>query len=631
VTTVHRHTGSSRPAFGGTSVVDALLVYAEPLAVGAHAVVVGDAESVVAERLLDLGARSVLVFDADPARAANAARNAPRGVTIRPLVDEFDVRDGAFDLAVVPDMAELNDPRAAIARLRRAVAKGGATIALGRAKLPAEGGPTAGAAMAGGLAEGGPTAGVAMAGAESEPFPAALGPATLEYAELYDLFATQFDEVSLVGVVPFQGVVFAELGVEDEAQSVSVDTRLAPPPAPSVFVIVGGERADRARPALDPYAIVQVEEALAVAFAAGAAPELESDLAAAQLKSDLVSAQLEEARGRLVAADTRTAEVATRLDRAIAERDGALTRGMELEAVLSAAQQTIGALERRLLETERAVIDRDDRLAMLSAEVDLRRGAESADPEMIARLERAESALANALAELAVHEENTTTRVDIAVPEIAEIATRAQRAETALALSMNDLAQMAEAHSVETAAYEAQLRERARLISGLEKEVIRREHLVKELVASLEEAREAGTNGVVFQTAEPLSVNPQRASLERAGLDRQDAEIRQLRGKLDEMAAEVARREGELVARAWRITELENEREQSRSEASAQAEQADGGDLGRLQAELDALRQALAQEHEARVAAESGEELRHARSELARQAALLEQIRGRPS
>src|SRR6187402_3263928 len=89
------------------SLVDALLVYAEPLASGAHVVVIGDAETAVADGLLELGARAVHVFDPDPARAANAARFAPRGVTVRALVEDLDVRDGAFDLAVVPDIAEL--------------------------------------------------------------------------------------------------------------------------------------------------------------------------------------------------------------------------------------------------------------------------------------------------------------------------------------------------------------------------------------------------------------------------------------------------------------------------------------------------------------------------------------------
>jgi hypothetical protein len=42
--------------------------------------------------------------------------------------------------------------------------------------------------------------------------------------------------------------------------------------------------------------------------------------------------------------------------------------------------------------------------------------------------------------------------------------------------------------------------------------------------------------------------------------------------------------------------------------------------------ELDALRRALTQEHEARIRAESGEDLVRAREELARQSVLLEQL-----
>src|SRR5262249_2475494 len=151
------------------------------------------------------------------------------GVTIRPLVDDLDVRDGAFDLAVIPDLAELNDPRGTVARLRRAVAATGAVVAMGRAKVPDEG--------------------------EAEAFGASLGPAALEYAELYDLFAVQFEDVSLTGVVPFRGVVFAELGGEEDATpAVSVDTRLAPVEPPGIFVVVAGQEASRANgPALDPY------------------------------------------------------------------------------------------------------------------------------------------------------------------------------------------------------------------------------------------------------------------------------------------------------------------------------------------------------------------------------------------
>lgn len=60
-----------------------------------------------------------------------------------------------------------------------------------------------------------------------------------------------------------------------------------------------------------------------------------------------------------------------------------------------------------------------------------------------------------------------------------------------------------------------------------------------------------------------------------------------LRKKLDDLAMDVARREGELRAQAWRITELENAG--GGSGASARVTE--------LERELDALRQALKQEH----------------------------------
>jgi hypothetical protein len=176
----------------------------------------------------------------------------------------------------------------------------------------------------------------------------------------------------------------------------------------------------------------------------------------------------------------------------------------------------------------------------------------------------------------------------------------------------------------------------------MEKELGRREQLVRELVASLDEARDStsSSGGHVFEAAPAMpGVAPE--------------EVVRLRRKLDDLALQVARREGELVAQAWRITELENEKARlavslEREAAAAAAARAAPppppkarvlsapgqtpdleGELARTRDEIDALRQALTQEHAARIAAESGEELSRARAELARQAALLEQMKGR--
>lgn len=485
------------------SVVAALSVYLEPLASDARVLVVGDAEGELATRLEELGARSVHAFD-------------PSGRD-----RSLDVRDGAFDLAVVPDIGALDDVTGTLARLQRVVDGRGAVVAMGRARADAR------------------------ADGVIEAFPE-LAPASLGYAELYDLFAVRFEHVSMTGVVPFRGVVFAELGHEDADVGVSVDTRLADAPPPSVFVVV----ASREPCPLEPYAIVQVgSETLPRRDL-----EAEAAFAAMHLKAELLAAQLDEQRARLAAAEARSSDVGPRLERIVAERDAAVTRAAELETIVAATQEAMAALERRLLSAEQGMLERDDRIAALHAELD-------------AGLEGAADA-----------------------EEVAELVARAERAEAALALNVADLAHVAEAHALETATLEAQLRERAKVIGALEKELLRREQMVRELVTSLEEAGEPGTNGVVFAEPPPsLTAEPSP--------ELRDENAR-LKKKLDELAMEVARREGELRARAWRITELENARpkggvENGDGTRAAELER----ELARTREELDALRQALRQEH----------------------------------
>lgn len=544
------------------ALLDALLVYAEPLAENAYVLVIGDAESPVAERLLSLGARGVQLYDPDPARAANAARNASVGVIVRPLLGELDVRDGSFDVAIIPDLAELDDVRGVVARLERALAKAGAVVAMGRARIPDAG---------------------------DLPFGNELGPAALDYNELYDAFAGPFDEVTLAGVVPFTGVVFAELGGE-ETPAVSVDTRFGAGVAPTVFVVVASKQGPRA--ALDPYAIVEVVPA-ETDLPSEASLALETAFAAAQLKADLSASQLEDARERLIVNDVQRVETAARLERAGLERDGALTRAMELEAVLAATQQNLAILEQRLLIAEQGSLQRDDVVVEYAAppsepppEED--EGLDDVEiASLVARVEETEGALALAITELAAKTEA--------------------------------LAQLASVHGAEIAAYEAQLQDRARVVASLEKELARREQLVKELIASVE--MDGGAPPMVFETAPAIVLPPLPPAPSN------DAELAELRARLDVLAAEVARRDGELTARAWRIQELEARVRDARPVRTIR----DGGDpagaLARAHDEIDALRQALTQEHTARVLAESGEELATARAELGRQAALLDQVR----
>jgi hypothetical protein len=584
-----------------SALVAALGVYVEPLLASARVVVLGDATSGLAEALFEEGAHSVHVFDPDAARAARAAIEAPRGIAVRPLDGgDFDLRDAAFDLALVPDIARLADASATISRLRRVVDARGAVVALAKARAAED----------------------AAAGEAWDD----LAPSTFAYAELYDLFALSFEHVTMTGVLPFGGVVFAELGGEGDV-AVSVDTRLGEAQAPSVFVVVAG----REPTSLDPYAIVQTGQPESRGPAVSDASGDAAAFAAAQLRVQLLSVQLDEHRTRLMAAESRGGDAATRLARTLddqraenaalreelaraeslvarvsLERDAVGLRAAELETAIIQTQQRMVLLERRLASAAEGLLERDDAIASLNAELDARAAAEEDQPDV--RL--------------------VVPALDPALVE--EVLARAERAEAELAAHVTDLANVSEAHATDTEALEAQLQERARVIADLEQEVARRDGFVRELVTQLQDLRDG--LAPVLPPAMPS------ADVE---------ELARLRRKADELALEVARRESELVAEGWRAQEIEAQLRRSLpavlvepppitkpsappllaagpEHASAAARD---DEVLRLRDEIGALRQALTQEHAARVAAESGEALERARAELARQAVLLAQLR----
>ena len=632
------------------NVAHALCVYAEPLAARRRVVVVGDSSLGLDARLVALGARTVHVYDPDPARARAHAHTAARGVVVRELpAGELDVREGAFDLAIVPDLAAIEDRAGLLLRVRRLVGAEGAAIVAARSA------PAGEEASAGG------------------------GEAGLDYYEMYDLVALQFASVRMIGQVPFAGVALAELGESDEEPAVTVDTQLIDEnDAPEVYIALAAQRDVR----LEPYAIVQlpsgVESGGHPARTTDAPPgpgPAEADVARAVLRAELAEAQLEEQRAlvtrlsadaergsrrtseadleasllertnKLKEAETRAgnhyvraerlthevrrleeelqrqrnraARLAKELDdekkgRTRAEVDLGMVRKSPdlanarerialLEEALRAAEEAVGVLQQRAVEAEKIIALREAQIASLVRELDEVRIEASARAQQ---------------------------RID---PEaLAALAARAEAAEGRAAMLDAQLAEHSEAQGGNLAELERLLRDRAQAIAALEHELVRRERMVRELVGALEEIGGAeallGAGGAAHaagQAAASGALEEMRADLERARTDNGG-----LRAKLDALALEVARREGELQARTWRIAELEERVASLEARPPAAAERPAGGAGGgaSVQAELNALRQALTQEHETRVAVESGEELARARAELARQAVLLEQL-----
>ena len=623
----------------------ALGIYAEPLVHGRRVVVIGDSSDGLGALLLELGARTVHVFDPIADRATRSAASAARGVSVRAFpAGEFDVRDGAFDLALVPDLGEVGDAPALLSRLRRLVGSEGVAI----------------------LASRNPESPARADGSRASR--------ALDYYELYDMVALQFASVRMIGQMPFAGVALAELGEAEGAPLVSVDTQLVTvPDPPDVFVALAAQREVR----LDPYAIVQLPPSsesatLADADASDAAEDLAAArvaVAEAQLRAELLEAQLDEQRGlltKLASEEVRGAradELEASLEqnaeklRAFEARAGdehvrAERLGRDVEKLDEELQRQQGRVARLTRDLE------DEKKARTKAEHDLataRKGPElSATRERVSYLEEAlraaedvvnalqgraadlEAALAVALSgaeqvALLASELDAARRAaeagNEAATQLQAAIVRLGHAEQRTGTLEQEISRHGDAQGGELAELEEALRDRARAIKALERELLRRERMVQELVAALDEAH---------VDRSPLH-EPEQAPASPAVRNDLAAENAALRAKLDALALDAARREGDAQTSAWRIAELERALASAsiRIEAGPAtipppADSAQPGDLERQLAaardELHVLKQALAQEHDARRRSEGGEELARARTELQRQAVLIEQL-----
>jgi hypothetical protein len=536
----------------------ALCIYAESLAAGRRVVVIGDASLGLQERLVELGARTVHVYDPVAARAlALASTGAGRAVSVRALPEgDFDVRDGAFDLALVPDLGVLHEPAALLARLRRVVGVTGAVILAAKNRDVAE-----------------------------------AGTPSFDYYELYDLVSLQFASVRMVAQLPFVGVTLAELGEDEVEGGVAVDTQLAGASGPPDVFIAVAAQADVA-PDLARYTIVQLP-APTEPPPPPSVPEASVDvdpsaLIEAVLRANVLASQVEQLRAERSDVSATVEELRRTLDALAVERDRAerLSRDLDQarrvgERMAAEPAARIAALEDGIRLAEQTIVALRDRLG---ATEEALREASSENEVLRAQAEKLQRQLTSAVA---------APRATVATVDRGALA----RLEAELVMH----ARAQEAHEEELFAMEQKLRDRGEAITELEHEVRRREGIVRELLAAVEQG-----------SAPPASEGDEDVNAENV----------ELRRKLDVLATTAARQKSELEAYRWRVAELERppetKAEPPRVEQAAPRSSAD--------AELDALRQALAQEHEARLRAENGEALRQARADLEKQAVLLQQI-----
>ena len=318
----------------------ALVVLAEALVAERRVVVVGDSSLGLNELLADLGARLVHVYDPDGERAASQAAPGARGTVVRALPEgDFDVRDGAFDLAIVPDVGAVEDAAALLARLRRVVGASGAVLC-------------------------------ASPNREGD---------ALDYYALYDLVALQFSNVRMIAAMPFAGVTMAELGQDEVEAAVRVDTQLAGDrPSPSAYVAL----ASQSDVAVDAYAVIELpgdeEEpaAKSIDHAALAQARLRADVLQSQVQelAETRSARAraeEEARRALEALEIERQRV-LRLERDLDEIASARAKAPEpaapkndLAEQLAEAQIRAAALEEGVELAEKTIVSQRDRIAEL--------------------------------------------------------------------------------------------------------------------------------------------------------------------------------------------------------------------------------------------------------------------------
>jgi SAM-dependent methyltransferase len=220
-------------------------------------------------------------------------------------------------------------------------------------------------------------------------------------------------------------------------------------------------------------------------------------------------------------------------------------------------------------------------------------------------LEREVMSRGRALAELSSEFEEVRAAAEAgaaAVVQIEELARRADRAERALLRFEPELARLNDAHAAELQRFEAALRERAAAVRVLEAEIVRRDRMVQELVSALEEHVTAAPG----PAHTPVHA-PAHAVVEREPSDEALEENTRLRERLDAMAMDLARREGEAQASAWKIEELERRLAAAATPRSTPISGvADrSAELSAALDQIDALRRALTQEHEQRIRAEA--------------------------
>jgi SAM-dependent methyltransferase len=577
-----------------------LAAYVEPLVRGRRVAVFGDATAGLAERVAERGARLVHAWDPNPARAAEALARSPGGRVSHGVLDQdLGVRDGAFDLVLVPDLSLFENAGDLVRRARRMLGPSGVFVLsspnpeVERRLVPA---------------------------AESD----AEAAAPLGYYDLYDVVSLQFSTVRMAGQAPFVGYTVADFAPDGEPE-VSVDTSLLEASEePEWFVAIASERPVD----LDQFAVIEIpfediEQPPAtprqLVAGGGAVDRAALDEARARVAS--LTDELQQLRDRhgeeLRVLEVRGHSAATLSSRVVeleGELDARTARVRDLESRAGDAHVRAERLAHELRELEEELARQRDRATRLTKQLDDEKKARTkadvdlgmirAKPELAGAKDRLEAVTAELdaararITELERDREHTNTARSASMVSpthelrIAELEREAdqnretlslltaQRDDAAarvheleLALDETDRArleltariadhareledrerQAVDAEQADIANLEVALQARGHKVAELERQLREAERLGRELVEELEAAREVAVvdDAAWFEPAQPAGAAP--ATIFEAAT----AEPSGLRDRLDSLAGRAAECEANLQASAWRIAELE--------------------------------------------------------------------------
>ncbi len=488
------------------SPTSALVAHAERVASGSRILVIGNADNVLPQHLLQRGARLVQVLDPDARRVAHAAaHNSERRISYAKLTDSS-LRDASFDCAIVEDLAQSTDPGHLLSGVRRSIGQRGLAF-------------------------------ICCASNETTSGLLGVSPSQLSYGEIDELTAEVFDDTMLLGQAPFVGYAVVSLSLEDPPEPCLDNEFLGgEAEAADLLIFVCGSEEALAEVDFEDMTIVQLPAARVLED--GKSQHKQQQLRA-QRRIESLESELQALRER------SSPEEVQRLTRELEERDSWIreleTRAVTAEARADDAEAGSERLERQVQElkelTETAKeaevlserLDEAERVAARSQKET--RWAED-------RVRKLERELEAALAEI---DAGAAADLEKATADLTKLEKEVQRLEKEKAELRAEL----ERTQQKVRGLECQLEETEEELDETHQDLLRVTDLLTKNKKALKEAR-------ATRQVEPRATEPEQAKPEQAVP--QSSELREAGAQKDYLALE-----HQLAERGKKVAQLEEQ------------------------------------------------------------------------